>query len=133
MNKNGRFMVGLVGVAAVVTYLIWTGVSETMVYYMTPVELIAKVEVDPSLGQQRTRLRSKPRRHGRRPLPGARHDNARCAAVGPGARWRFGGGGAHSPSVIGRLEPRKRGGSMGRTRRCGAVRPSRLGSSSAGR
>jgi cytochrome c-type biogenesis protein CcmE len=48
MNKNGRFMVGLVGVAAVVTYLIWTGVSETMVYYMTPVELIAKVEVDPS-------------------------------------------------------------------------------------
>ena len=48
MNKNGRFMVGLGGVAAVVTYLIWTGVSETMVYYMTPVELIAKVEVDPS-------------------------------------------------------------------------------------
>jgi cytochrome c-type biogenesis protein CcmE len=48
MNKNGRFMVGLVGVATVVTYLIWTGVSETMVYYMTPVELIAKVEVDPS-------------------------------------------------------------------------------------
>ena len=41
--KNGRFMVGLVGVAAVVTYLIWTGVSETMVYYLTPVELMAKV------------------------------------------------------------------------------------------
>jgi cytochrome c-type biogenesis protein CcmE len=41
-------MVGLVGVAAVVTYLIWTGVSETMVYYMTPVELMAKVEADPS-------------------------------------------------------------------------------------
>jgi cytochrome c-type biogenesis protein CcmE len=48
MKKNGRFMVGLVGVAAVVTYLIWTGVSETMVYYMTPVELMAKVEADPS-------------------------------------------------------------------------------------
>ena len=41
-------MVGLVGVAAVVTYLIWTGVSETMVYYMTPVELLARVEADPS-------------------------------------------------------------------------------------
>lgn len=48
MKKNGRFMVGLVGVAAVVTYLIWTGVSETMVYYMTPVELMERVEADPS-------------------------------------------------------------------------------------
>ena len=38
----------MVGVAAVVTYLIWTGVSETMVYYLTPVELMAKVEADPS-------------------------------------------------------------------------------------
>jgi cytochrome c-type biogenesis protein CcmE len=46
MNKNGRFMVGLVGVAAVVTYLIWTGVSETMVYYLTPVELMARAEAD---------------------------------------------------------------------------------------
>ena len=48
MKKNGRFMVGLVGVATVVTYLIWTGISETMVYYMTPVELLAKVEADPT-------------------------------------------------------------------------------------
>ena len=48
MNKNGRFMVGLVGVAAVVTYLIWTGVSETMVYYLTPIELIARAEADPT-------------------------------------------------------------------------------------
>lgn len=48
MKKNGRFMVGLVGVAAVVTYLIWTGVSETMVYYMTPVELMERVEADPT-------------------------------------------------------------------------------------
>jgi len=48
MNKNGRFMVGLVGVAAVVTYLIWTGVSETMVYYLTPVELMTRAEADPT-------------------------------------------------------------------------------------
>jgi cytochrome c-type biogenesis protein CcmE len=48
MKKNGRFMVGLVGVAAVVTYLIWTGVSETMVYYLTPVELMQRVETDPT-------------------------------------------------------------------------------------
>ncbi len=48
MKKHGRFMVGLVGVAAVVSYLIWTGVSETMVYYLTPVELMERVEVDPT-------------------------------------------------------------------------------------
>jgi len=46
--KNGRFMVGLVGVALVVTYLVWTGVNETMVYYMTPTELIAKIDSDPT-------------------------------------------------------------------------------------
>jgi len=46
--KHGRFMVGLVGVAAVVSYLVWTGVSETMVYFLTPTELIAKVQEDPS-------------------------------------------------------------------------------------
>lgn len=41
-------MVGLVGVAAVVSYLVWTGVSETMVYYLTPAELMAKVTEDPT-------------------------------------------------------------------------------------
>lgn len=48
MKIHGRFMVGLVGVAAVVTYLVWTGVSETMVYYLTPAELMAKVSDDPT-------------------------------------------------------------------------------------
>lgn len=47
-KKNGRFMVGLVGVSLVVTYLIWTGVSDSMVYYVTPSELMARVESDPS-------------------------------------------------------------------------------------
>ena len=46
MKEHSRFMVGLVSVAAVVSYLIWTGVSETMVYYLTPVELMAKVKDD---------------------------------------------------------------------------------------
>lgn len=41
-------MVGLVGVAAVVTYLIWTGVSDTMLYYLTPSELLERVEADPT-------------------------------------------------------------------------------------
>ena len=48
MPKNSRFLVGLVGVAGVVTYLIWTGASQTMQYYLTPTELIAKVQSDPT-------------------------------------------------------------------------------------
>ena len=35
----------------VVTYLIWTGISESMVYYLTPVELMARVEADPTFPQ----------------------------------------------------------------------------------
>ena len=46
--KNGRFFVGLVGVAAVVAYLMWTGISDSMVYYLTPVELVTRVEADPT-------------------------------------------------------------------------------------
>ena len=49
--KNGRFFVGLVGVAAVVGYLMWTGVSSSMVYYLTPVELVARVDADPTFHQ----------------------------------------------------------------------------------
>lgn len=48
MKKDGRFLIGLVGVAALVTWLIWTGVSSSMVYYMTPTELLAKVEAEPA-------------------------------------------------------------------------------------
>lgn len=46
--NNGRFMVGLVGVALAVTYLVWTGVSDTMVFYLTPQELEARLAEDPS-------------------------------------------------------------------------------------
>ena len=48
MGGKSRFFIGLAGVALVVTYLVWTGVSETMVYYLTPTELVAKVSEDPS-------------------------------------------------------------------------------------
>ena len=48
MPKNARFMLGLVGVAAAVTYLIWTGVTQTSQYYLTPTELNAKITADPS-------------------------------------------------------------------------------------
>ena len=46
--KNGRFFVGLVGVTAVVAYLMWTGISDSMVYYLTPVELMERVDADPT-------------------------------------------------------------------------------------
>jgi cytochrome c-type biogenesis protein CcmE len=46
--KNGRFFVGLVGVAAIVAYLMWTGISDSMVYYLTPVELMERVDGDPA-------------------------------------------------------------------------------------
>ena len=49
--RNGRFFVGLVGVGLVVSYLVWTGVSDTMVYYLTPTEMFAKVSQDPSFHQ----------------------------------------------------------------------------------
>ena len=46
--RNGRFFVGLVAVAGVVGYLMWTGISDSMVYYLTPVELMERAESDPT-------------------------------------------------------------------------------------
>jgi len=51
VKKNYRFFIGLAGVATVVTYLIWTGVSQTMMYYLTPTELLARVKDDPTFHQ----------------------------------------------------------------------------------
>lgn len=45
---NFQFIGSVVTVMALVVYLVWSGVSETMVYYMTPAELIAQVEADPT-------------------------------------------------------------------------------------
>lgn len=49
MKRDPRFFAGLVGVALVLTYLVWTGVNETMVYYLMPHELVERVREDPSL------------------------------------------------------------------------------------
>ena len=49
MRKDKRFFAGLIGVGAVVIYLVWTGVSATMQYYLTPAELMAKVAQNPSV------------------------------------------------------------------------------------
>jgi cytochrome c-type biogenesis protein CcmE len=46
MSRDRRFFIGLVGVGAVVSWLIWTGISDTMVYYVTPSELLARADTD---------------------------------------------------------------------------------------
>jgi cytochrome c-type biogenesis protein CcmE len=56
MRKDRRFFAGLVGVAAVVSYLVWTGISETMVYYLTPSELVQRVQETPELREQSVRV-----------------------------------------------------------------------------
>ena len=48
LKANRRFLLALIGVAAIVIYLTWTGVTDTMVYYLTPVELVERVGADPS-------------------------------------------------------------------------------------
>ena len=56
MKENGKFFVGLGGVALVVTYLIWTGLSGSMLYYLTPVELMARVAQDPTFHEVGVRV-----------------------------------------------------------------------------
>ena len=46
--KNHRFFAALAGVAAVMAYLMWTGINDSMVYYLTPAELMGRIEADPS-------------------------------------------------------------------------------------
>lgn len=48
MHKRARFITGIAGVGLIVGYLVWTGVQDTMVYYLTPTELVAKVSTDAS-------------------------------------------------------------------------------------
>jgi cytochrome c-type biogenesis protein CcmE len=56
MKKDRRFLAGLVGVAAIVTWLVWTGISDTMVYYLTPTELMARAEQDPMTMERGVRV-----------------------------------------------------------------------------
>jgi cytochrome c-type biogenesis protein CcmE len=56
MSRDRRFFAGLVGVATVVTWLIWTGISDTMVYYVTPSELIERLDASPELMEQAVKV-----------------------------------------------------------------------------
>lgn len=48
MKKQRKFLVGGTTVAALVGYLMVTGMQDSMVYYHTPAELVAKTSADPS-------------------------------------------------------------------------------------
>jgi cytochrome c-type biogenesis protein CcmE len=48
MKRERKFLVGGAGIVAVVGYLMMTGMKESMIYYHTPAELVAKVGGDPS-------------------------------------------------------------------------------------
>jgi cytochrome c-type biogenesis protein CcmE len=56
MKKDRRFFAGLVGVTAVVSWLVWTGISDTMVYYLTPTELLARADTDPVMAERGVRV-----------------------------------------------------------------------------
>lgn len=49
MKRDPRFFAGLAGVGLVLTFLVWTGINDTMVYYLTPSELVERVSQEDSL------------------------------------------------------------------------------------
>lgn len=48
MRKQRKFLIGGSVVASLVVYLMITGMRDSMIYYHTPSELIAKIGADPS-------------------------------------------------------------------------------------
>lgn len=48
MRAQRKFFVGAVAVLGTVGYLMVTGMKDSMIYYHTPAELVAKVAADPS-------------------------------------------------------------------------------------
>lgn len=48
MKKQRKFAIGGAVVAGVVGYLMITGMQDSMIYYHTPAELVAKTAADPS-------------------------------------------------------------------------------------
>lgn len=48
MNPRNKFLLGAGIIVASVAFLITSGVKETGVYFLTPTELVSKVEADPT-------------------------------------------------------------------------------------
>lgn len=48
MKRERKFLVGGVGIAGLVGYLMVTGMKESMIYYHTPDELMERISADPT-------------------------------------------------------------------------------------
>ena len=66
MKKQRKFLVGGATVAALVGYLMFTGMKDSMVYYHTPTELITKTNQDPTYAENSVKV-------GGRVVPGSVH------------------------------------------------------------
>jgi len=51
VKKQRRFLAGGVAVLAIIGYLMFTGMRDSMVYYHTPSELVAQTTADPTYHQ----------------------------------------------------------------------------------
>ena len=70
MKKQRKFLIGGATVAALVGCLMVTGMKESMVFYHTPTELIAKTSQDPSYAENSVKV-------GGRVVPGSVHFDQR--------------------------------------------------------
>lgn len=70
MKKQRKFLVGGATVAALVGYLMVTGMKDSMVYYHTPAELLVKTSQDPTYAERGLKV-------GGRVLPGSVHFDQR--------------------------------------------------------
>lgn len=70
MKKQRKFLIGGATVAALVGYLIVTGMKDSMVYYHTPAELVTKVSQDPTYREVGVKV-------GGRVMPGTVHFDQR--------------------------------------------------------
>jgi cytochrome c-type biogenesis protein CcmE len=70
VKKQRKFLVGGLTVAGLVGYLMFTGMKDSMVYYHTPAELVAKVAADESYRDVGVRV-------GGRVAPGSVHFDRR--------------------------------------------------------
>ena len=70
MKKQRKFLIGGATVAALVGYLMFTGMKDSMVYYHTPSELIAKTAQDATYAENSVKV-------GGRVVPGSVHFDQR--------------------------------------------------------
>jgi cytochrome c-type biogenesis protein CcmE len=74
VKPGTKFLIGALVIAAGVTGLIWTGVRETGVYFLTPSELVARTSADPSFHDVGLKV-------GAKVVPGSVHRDAATRTI----------------------------------------------------